>query len=54
MRAIEKGPCGAIAHGALISIMYDVRTFFLSLIQEVWFGKTDSAKATALGTLESL
>jgi len=54
MRAIQKGPYGAIAHGAVISIMYDVRTYFLFLIQEAWFGKTDAAKATALGTLESL
>ena len=49
MRAIEKGPYGASAHGALISIMYDVRTSFLSLIQEAWFGKTDAEKATACG-----
>jgi len=54
MRAIEKGPYGAIAHGAVISIMYDVRTYFLFLIHETWFGKTDAAKATALGRLESL
>jgi len=51
MRAIEKGPYGAIAHGAVISIMYDVRTNFLFLIHEAWFGKTDAAKATALGSL---
>jgi len=54
MRAIEKGPYGAIAHGALISIMYDVRTYLLSLIQEAWFGKTDAVQATALGRLESV
>ena len=48
------GPYGAIAHGAVISIMYDVRTYFLFLIHEAWFGKTDAAKATALGSLESL
>ena len=54
MRAIEKGPYGASAHGALISIMYDVRTYFLSLIQEAWFGKTDASKATARDSLESL
>jgi len=54
MRVIEKGPYGAIAHGALISIMYDVRTYFLSLIQETWFDKTDTTKATARGNLESL
>jgi len=34
--------------------MYDVRTYFLSLIQEAWFGKTDAEKATARGSLESL
>jgi len=54
MRAIEKGPYGAIAHGAVISIMYDVSTYFLFLIHEAWVGKTDAAKATALGRLESL
>jgi len=54
MRAIEKGPYGAIAQGTVISIMYDVRIYFLSLIQETWFGKTDAAKATAHGKLEDL
>jgi len=54
MRAIEKGPYGAIAHGAVISIMYDVRIYFLFLIQEAWFDKTDAAKATAHGKLEAL
>jgi hypothetical protein len=34
MRIIEKGPYGAIAHVAVISIMYDVRIYFLFLIQE--------------------
>jgi len=34
--------------------MYDVRTYFLFLIHEAWFGKTDAAKATALGRFESL
>jgi len=48
MRAIEKGPYGAIAHSALISIMYDVRTYFLSLIQEAWFGTTDAGKTTTV------
>jgi len=54
MRVIEKGPYGVIAHGAVISNMYDVRTYFLFLIQETWFVKTDTTKGTALGRIESL
>ena len=54
MRSIKKGPYGAIAQGAVISTMYDVRIYFLFLIQEAWFGKTDAEKATAHGKLEDL